>query len=748
MHPILIAGAALVALPVILHLIMKQEPKRLLFPAVRFLRQKKRINQHKMRLRHLLLLLMRMLLIALFCLALFQPRLPSAGLNLGLSGEQPVAAVFVLDTSPSMGYTADGKTRLDEARRRALELLDDLPADSKVAVLDPVEAVGNWEVSVGDARRKIEAMREPHGAAPPITTALQTAYQLLKTVDQETDSSEPLPRLVAVFSDRAAASWQADRTEDLKRALAEVPPPSVAHLFVDVGTDGPANVSITAVEARPPVVPVGQPVTIAVTAQAAGPDVTAVVRCKLDNAGTPERKELPLSAGTPKAIGFAFHDLKPGLHQVEVALETPDKLTADDVRYVTFRVGESKAILTVADDPAGAAFWQLAHQAKGEFRCDVVKPGEVTDLGGYDAVCLLCVSDPTQRLPGGATLWQKVADFVKRGGGLLVIPGSPEQITLSAYDPANEATAGLLPAKFNKVIDAATQLAEPRNRGVEWALGDDATLRHPLLAPFQEWKRQGNVDFLRNPRRAYKYWEVVDAAPGSVVVRYDDYADPAKRSPAILEKLIGGGKVVVLTTRMDTPWPPDQERPQDPGWNNYWKTSESSWGTVFPNLLARYLVGGSAEPLFNFSTGQRVPVPLPKGDIAKGKKLILEGPGVTGRDAFPEVAAGQPVLVLPPGRTRTAGNYVLRTEDRSWQEGFSLNPPADEFNLTKVPKEPIEELFGPNSVVGVERDLRLRDVLESRYDPELKLLPWLLLAVLVLFAVEGFVANRFYRLRR
>ncbi len=736
MNPILIAGAALVALPVILHLIMKQEPKRLLFPAVRFLRQKQRTNQRKMRLRHLLLLLMRMLLIALFCLALFQPKLPSSGLNLGITGEQPVAAVFVLDTSPSMGYTADGRTRLDEARRRALELLDDLPADSKVAVLDPTDPVGAWAVSLGDARRKIEAMKEPHGAAPPITTALRAAYQLLKTVDQESDSSEPLPRLVAVFSDRTAASWQADQVDDLKRVLAEVPPPAVAHLFVDVGADGPTDVSITAAEARPQVVPVSRPVTITVTAQAVGPNVTAVVRCKLDNTDAPERKELPLSAGTPKAVGFTFPDLPPGLHQAEVSLETPDKLTADNVRYVTFRVGQARKLLTICDDPADAAYWKLAHQNMGEFGCDVVKPDGVTDLGDYDAVCLLNVSDPTRPLPGGGALWQKLAEYVKRGGKLLVMPG--EQMAPDAYRAANEATAGLLPGTLNKVIDAAL-LPEPYRHGVEWAVNDDAALKHPLLAPFQEWKRQGNVDFLRNPRRAYKYWEV-EAPSSQVVVYYNDSEIPAERHPAVLEKDVERGKVLMLTTRMDPQW--------DGEWNNYWKTSESSWGVVFPNLLARYLVGGTAEPVFNYPTGQRVPVPLPKGDAARGKKLVLEGPGVTGREAFPEIAPGQAELVLPPERTLTAGNFVLRTEDRSWQEGFSLNPPTDEFNLTKVPVEPIEELFGPNSVVGVERDLRLRDVLLSRFDPELKLLPWLLLGVLVLFAVEGFVANRFYHRRR
>src|SRR5207244_11805376 len=79
MHPVLIAGIALVGLPILLHLIMKQEPKRVLFPAFRFLKQKRNLNQRKMRLRHFLLLALRMLLIALFAVTLFQPTTYSDG---------------------------------------------------------------------------------------------------------------------------------------------------------------------------------------------------------------------------------------------------------------------------------------------------------------------------------------------------------------------------------------------------------------------------------------------------------------------------------------------------------------------------------------------------------------------------------------------------------------------------------------------------------------------------------------------
>src|SRR5437016_2529642 len=114
--PALLTGLLLAGIPVLLHLIMKQKPKRLPFPAFRFLLQRHRTNQRKLRLRHLLLLALRMLLLAAICLALARPKIFSERINLG--GERPVAAVLVFDTSYSMGYLSGGKSRLDEAKKR------------------------------------------------------------------------------------------------------------------------------------------------------------------------------------------------------------------------------------------------------------------------------------------------------------------------------------------------------------------------------------------------------------------------------------------------------------------------------------------------------------------------------------------------------------------------------------------------------------------------------------------------------
>src|SRR5262245_51014554 len=87
-HPLLLGGLLLLGLPIVIHLIMRQQPKHLLFPALRFLKLQQRTNQRKLRLRHLLLLLLRMLLIALMCLALARPRLFSDRLRNFLGSDQ------------------------------------------------------------------------------------------------------------------------------------------------------------------------------------------------------------------------------------------------------------------------------------------------------------------------------------------------------------------------------------------------------------------------------------------------------------------------------------------------------------------------------------------------------------------------------------------------------------------------------------------------------------------------------------
>jgi hypothetical protein len=219
--PVLLGGLVVLGVPILLHLIMRQKPKQLPFPAFRFLLRRHKTNLRKLRLRHLLLLALRVLLLAAVCLALARPKI--AGGLFGSSKEGPVAAVLVFDTSFSMGYRLKDKpprTLLDEAKRRAGELLGELHADSRVIVLDTARANNQW-LSKERAQERIGKLKlRPDNFS--VTERLADAYRLLEALAVDRDESlRTLPRLLFVFSDRTQASWEPallkNRQEDADR---------------------------------------------------------------------------------------------------------------------------------------------------------------------------------------------------------------------------------------------------------------------------------------------------------------------------------------------------------------------------------------------------------------------------------------------------------------------------------------------------------------------------------------------------
>jgi hypothetical protein len=778
MHAILIAGAALVGLPILLHLIMKQEPKRLSFPAFRFLTQKLKTNQRKLRLRHFILLALRMLLIAIFCLALYQPTMLSH--RLSLVGDQPVATVIVLDTSPSMGYTANERTRFEEQRRRALELLDELPEKSPVAIIETDDLAAPRWMDKSEARKQIEKLDKPRGGSQPVTPAIGLAYQLLGKIEADVEEADQLPKLVAVFTDRTAASWDA-RVDDMKKLRETVPGQKPIHMLFDVGADHPTNVAILAAEMRPQVIAASQPanvvVTVAATGPATDPPVEATVIAKLDDEKDLRKQPVKIPYGQSRPLTFQFDKLKPGLHRVEFSLATSDRLMSDNTRFLTFRVGEARRVLAITDEPRAALFWRAGLLAAREpFGCLAVTPEQVKtdntgrtkveypdpekpdgktvedDIREFEVVCLLSVRDPSQKV-GLDSLWDKLRPYVEGGGKLVIIPGD-ETLSVEGY----AAGGNLMPGKLKKVISTKELdpppppqnapgwggMSRDGKNGVTWALSDQV-IQHPMLRDFQGWRQKGNVDAVKYPRVTWKYWDVEKDPEATVIVKYDDAVKDADRHPAVLERGVAAqgdpkkmkGRVILLTTRLDTPTDDSSH------WHDYWVTEGSTWFSVFPYLVVRYLAGDTADANFNFQTGQRFAVPLPKEGVPKGMKVVINGPGILGTDALMEVGDKQTELWIDRPRTNQPGNFELTVAPK-WRDGFSLNVPADESTLEKVSVEAIEDLMGKDSVVPLDKNRNLRDAIVGGEHP-IDLFPWLLIAVLLLLAVEGLVANRFYR---
>jgi len=225
--PLLLGGLLLVSIPVLLHLLLRQKPKTLLFPAFRFLVQRHKTNLTKLRLRHILLMALRMLLLAAIVLALAQPKVKDNPWS--LPSDQAVAAVFVFDTSASMEYTvAASQSRLKDAQKRAVEMLKLFPEHSEVVVLDSADSTplgkGEWLPREKAAERIGQLKLQP--ANGPVSARVAAALQLLGRSAHTTDETQrgQRARVLCVFSDRTTASWDTRDRRSLQALANQVPP--------------------------------------------------------------------------------------------------------------------------------------------------------------------------------------------------------------------------------------------------------------------------------------------------------------------------------------------------------------------------------------------------------------------------------------------------------------------------------------------------------------------------------------------
>ncbi len=111
----LLLFAAATILPLLIWLLAKKKPKRVVFPTLRFIKAGQEQEKKRSQLKNIILLIIRMLIILLAVLAVTRPLLRS--LHLKPSKNHPPTAIAILvDTSFSMDYVEEGKSNLERAR--------------------------------------------------------------------------------------------------------------------------------------------------------------------------------------------------------------------------------------------------------------------------------------------------------------------------------------------------------------------------------------------------------------------------------------------------------------------------------------------------------------------------------------------------------------------------------------------------------------------------------------------------------
>jgi hypothetical protein len=708
LHPYLLAGLAACAVPVLLHLLMQRKPRPLVFPAVRFLLQRRSTNQRRMQLRNVALMLLRVAVLAALILALARPRL-FASAAASLTGKD-ARVVLLVDTSPSMEYDVAGVSRLEEAVTRGKELLDALGSDSRVAVLDSGELGDEPFLSLADARARLSRLRIRYSAGS-LNRAAERGLDLLAR------ERRPEGPALAMFllTDRARAAWD-------QRGTIPKRPDDVAVRVIDVGASSPRALGIESAEVVPPVVAPGREYQVRVRVRGTPTGHEASIACKLDieEDARADRKPVKLERGQDTEVlvftgrqapeGRAAADTPFGLR---VWVEARGRMPFFDARHATLVVRGRRRMLCLTGPDGQGGDWPRAIAALRAFTAEVKTFAEAgkDDLAPYACVA---VCQP-EEVPAG--WWDRLAEYVKNGGGLAVIPG--EGATPRAFNAAGD---GVLPALLDVPEDASEA------RPARWEKFQGA---HPLMAPFVKWARAG-ADFSRPEYWPFarRFWRLGPLQAGATAIASYDLPG---RPPALLERRVGKGRVVLFTTPLDRA----NIRGRDVQWTNFWQDN-ASFGLVLIDQVSKYLAGEQGSPRLAFPCGVEVSVPLP---LPQTPPYTLRGPGLAAGERSVRAPAPGADAAIP--QARLPGNYTVLDGRDQPVAGFSLDVSSREGDLTRIEASELEAVFGEGCVAEPGSG-SLRDALSGGKAEPFELLPWLMMALLAVMTGEGLLANRYY----
>ena len=200
LNPFFLFGLAAAALPILIHRLIQRRAVTRKFSAVGLLLQSQKVRARPERLKHLLLLALRILAVISLVLIVSRPVMTRPGLF--ASGEED-EKILVIDNSMSMGFREERGQRYDIARKAAREIVEALRG--KVMIIPTASPSPGESAHPVDWMRPEEALRElarislSFGRGDP-GAALGAAYRKLK---ESKKSGE-----ILVITDLARGDWE------------------------------------------------------------------------------------------------------------------------------------------------------------------------------------------------------------------------------------------------------------------------------------------------------------------------------------------------------------------------------------------------------------------------------------------------------------------------------------------------------------------------------------------------------------
>ena len=507
--PLFFVALAALAIPVLIHLIQREKKQVVRFPSLMFVQRVPYKSVRRRRIHNWLLLMVRLTALALIVLAFSRPFLQRDDLNTAV-GTGAREVVVLLDQSYSITYG----DHWDRARAAAQNVINTLGPDDRASVVffSSGAEIALRSAAPGERQRLAAAIAaaKPGAGATRYAPALKVAGSIL--------ADTPLPRReVVLISDFQRGGWRGEEGARLPEGTT-VTPVAIS------GAAEAANVAVTGVSLARSTF--SNQERVAVTAVAVNRSMRSLRggQLSLEFGGRAiQTKPLDVEANSSASVTFDPVTVA-GTFMRGSVRAGDDALATDNVfHFVVSPVQPVRVIVVDRGGTGGGALYLSRALAIGDApRFETVSRDQDAisddDLRRASVVLLNDIAVP-------AALARRLQRFVEGGGGLLVAIGS--RATWSQ-------DVDILPAVLQAPVD--------RTRGDAARIGA-LEYTHPVFEPFRA-PRSG--DFAA--ARIYGYRTVMPTADAQVLARFDGGA------PALLERRVGAGRVLLWASTLDLSW--------------------------------------------------------------------------------------------------------------------------------------------------------------------------------------------------
>jgi hypothetical protein len=697
------------AIPVVLHMINRQQAKNLPFSTLRFLRISAEKTRRRKRIHDLLLMLLRVAVLILLALGLAEPTLTSLSHFWG-NGSSAVA--IILDNSASMGMIDEGRPRFETARDAARQILGELGDGDQVVLM----------LTGGPKLDDQERLQTAHDKVLQAIDQAAVSYERAELAEKLRDAENLLARTetqnkqIYVLTDMQQLSWEGLKERAQKPPDAEPadgPGEQVPVIVVDCNRNPKPNVAVTRLELKAVVPVAGLPITATVELfNAASAPQKRHAELYVDGARKATSPELEIPPGERLTHGFQFVLEQGGTHRGEVRIVGDDGSRYDDQRYFSLEVDQGIPVAIVKSREHEIAYLEdtfyleqaLAPARSGAWaiRTTSLTAGELQSepLSNYRVIFCVNLEAPD---PGAA---QRLRAYVAGGGNLVWIAG--DRVDPAAYNAMNEQAAGqLLPAPLAEV-----RLPNPSDGRDSWHIASlDET--DPAMSQLAE------PASLYQSVLIYKHlrMDTAAAAAAKVLARLDDGEAFLARAP--VEK----GNVIMVASGAHVGWSNLPVRP------------------IFLPMMARLVfeLAGAEQTRHRARAGSPLVVQLddelrpvtvevrpPSGAIVRKESQPMEGGGQ--KFTYPD--------------THDVGIYTLRLLDtaRPSTIPYSVNLDPDEADSKTIARDELERQLTPAPVVFADDPEDLSSTFKKLREGE-SLWETLLAGVLIVLVFETLISN-------